>query len=194
MFDGPYFRLPCCCPGETISRPSATDDELARLLGRCAARDRFALHPVYEAMAPVLYGLALRLLRNRALAQETLQEAFLQIWSNAGRFDPERGSARAWMIGILRYRALDRIGGEARYAASGEMPEPAEDVPVSAEDREALFTCLSELPETSRRCITLAYVEGMSHQEIATHLGHPLGSVKSWILRGLGTLKKCMER
>lgn len=189
MFDGLSF------PGlETASAHSVADDELARLLGRCAARDRSALRAIYDAMAPVLFSVALRLLRNRGLAEDALQDAFLQIWRNADRFDSARGPARAWMIGVLRYRALDRINAETRHASSGEMPDIAEEVPVSIEDRSALATCLGELPETSRRCVVLAYVEGLSHHEIAAHMERPLGTVKSWILRGLSTLKKCLER
>ena len=189
MFDGLSFS-----ELETNSAHSVADDELARLLGRCAERDRSALQAVYRTMAPLLFSVALRLLRNRSLAEDTLQDAFLQIWRNADQFDPARGGARAWMIGVLRYRALDRISAEARHASSGEMPDIAEDVAVSVEDRGALFTCLGELPDNTRQCVVLAYVEGLSHHEIAAQMNKPLGTVKSWILRGLGTLKKCLER
>lgn len=152
------------------------------------------MRAVYDIMSPLLFGIALRLLRDRALAEDTLQDAFLQIWRNAGRFDPGRGSARGWMIGVLRYRALDRLDLEGRHAGHGELPDVAEELPVSVEDRGALAGCLGELPETSRQCVLLAFVEGMSHPEISAALAKPLGTVKSWIARGLVTLKLCLER
>lgn len=145
-------------------------------------------------MSPLLFGIALRLLRDRSLAEDTLQEAFLQIWRNADRFDPRRGSARAWMIGVLRYRALDRLDLEGRHAGHGEIPDIAEELPVSVEDRGALSECLRKLPEASRQCLLLAFVEGLSHPEISTAVAKPLGTVKSWIARGLAALKLCLER
>ena len=123
-----------------------------------------------------------------------MQEAFLQIWRNAGRFDARRGSPRAWMIGVLRYRALDRLNHEARHFSHGELPDLAEEMPVSVEDRGALADCLRQLPETSRQCLLLSYVEGMSHPEISTTMAKPLGTVKSWITRGLAALKLCLEQ
>ncbi len=201
MFDGIYHDSL-----EATSAHPVADEELARLLERCAAQDRLALRGVYDAMSPLLFGIALRLLRNRSLAEDTLQEAFLQIWRNASQYDPNRGSARAWMIGVLRYRALDRINLEtkhasqydsrydSRYESGGEMPEIAAFAPVSAEDRSTLASCLEELPEASRQSVLLAFIEGMSHPEIAAALEKPLGTVKSWISRALAALKQCLER
>ncbi|MCU4160310.1 sigma-70 family RNA polymerase sigma factor [Acidiphilium sp. AL] len=173
---------------------TAAEGELALVLGRCAARDPSALRSLYDAMAPTLFGIALRLLRNRPHAEETLQEAFLQIWRNADRFDAARGSPRAWMIGILRYRALDRLETENRHTGDGELPDIAADIPVGIEDRRALSDCLGELPENWRRSVLLSFVEGYSHSEIAVRTNTPLGTVKSWIARGLDALKKCLER
>lgn len=166
--------------------------ELAPLLARCAAGDPAALRLLYEAMAPALFGIALRLLRNRANAEETLQETFLQIWRNANRFDAARGSPRAWMIGILRYRALDRLGTETKHASDGDLPDIADPLPVAVEDRRALSDCLGQLPENWRRSVVLSFVEGYSHGEIAARTGTPLGTVKSWILRALSALKACL--
>lgn len=173
---------------------SAAEGELAQILRRCAARDASALRSLYDAMAPTLFGIALRLLRNRPHAEETLQEAFLQIWRNAGRFDADRGSPRAWMIGILRYRALDRLEAENRHASDGELPDIAENIPVGIEDSRALADCLGELPENWRRSVLLSFVEGYSHSEIAARTDTPLGTVKSWIARSLDALKHCLER
>lgn len=179
-------------------RPQAVsgtaDKELVELLTRCAARDAKALRAIYDRMAPTMLGVALRLLRNRPQAEETLQEAFLQIWRNAARFDTGRGSARAWMIGILRYRALDRLDVERKHAGSGELPDVAAEVAVPIEDSRALAGCIGELPETWRRSVILSYVEGYSHSEIANITKTPLGTVKSWIVRSLDALKKCLDR
>lgn len=195
----------CCCSGigyaECIDDGWASkmsgitsENELALMLGQCAARDAKALRTLYEATASLLFGIALRLLRNRPQAEETLQEAFLQIWRNAGQFDASRGSAKAWMIGIVRYRALDRLEGEKRHVSTDEFPDIAADTPVAVEDGRALISCMEELPETWRRSVMMSYVEGYSHTEIAELTTTPLGTVKSWIARSLDLLKKCLER
>lgn len=189
MFDGTGFSL---VSGRTIG--AAGDDGLSALLRRCAERDPLALRALYDAMAPTMLGVALRLLRNRPHAEETLQDAFLQIWRNADRFDTARGSPKAWMIGILRYRALDRIETEKRHAGTDELPDVAAEMPVDIEDSHALSACIKELPENWRRSVILSYVEGYSHSEIADLTKTPLGTIKSWIVRSLDALKKCLDR
>jgi RNA polymerase sigma-70 factor (ECF subfamily) len=189
MFDGTGFIL--LSDG---AAGVAADDGLAALLRRCAERDPLALRALYDAMAPTMLGVALRLLRNRPHAEETLQDAFLQIWRNADRFDIQRGSPKAWMIGILRYRALDRLENEKRHTGTDELPDVAAELPVDIEDSRALSTCINELPETWRRSVMLSYVEGYSHSEIAELTKTPLGTIKSWIVRSLDALKKCLER
>ncbi|MGC9270666.1 sigma-70 family RNA polymerase sigma factor [Acidiphilium sp.] len=178
---------------EAVAGPAVHDD-LTALLRRCANRDPLALRALYDTMAPTMLGIALRLLRNRPHAEETLQEAFLQIWRNADRFDPSRGSPKAWMIGILRYRALDRLETERHHTGTDELPDVAAEVPVGLEDSHALSGCIKELPEHWQRSIMLSYVEGYSHSEIAALTNTPLGTIKSWIVRSLDALKKCLER
>lgn len=189
MYDGTDFNV---VTGRTVG--TSAEDGLAQILRRCAARDPLALRSLYDAMAPTLLGIALRLLRNRPHAEETLQDAFLQIWRNAERFDSSRGSPKAWMIGILRYRALDRLENERRHTGTDELPDVAAEMPVDIEDSRALFSCIGELPENWRRSVVLSYVEGYSHSEIAELTKTPLGTVKSWIVRSLDALKKCLER
>ncbi|MGC8526591.1 RNA polymerase sigma factor [Acidiphilium sp.] len=173
----------------------AADEELGRLVEACQAQDAAALRELYRRMSPMLMGVALRLLRDRPQAEEVLQEAFLQVWRNAARFDRARGSAKAWMIGIVRYRALDRIDSERRQPANGgEIPDIAAEMPVAVEDGRALAACLGELPEHWRRAVVLSFVDGYSHSEIAERTDTPLGTVKSWISRALGALKRCLER
>lgn len=198
MFDG--FDTGHLCTrreaGEvsSVAQARQSDVDLGRLLGRCAHGDSAALRALYDAMAPSMLAVALRLLRQKSHAEDAVQEAFLQIWRNAARFDAARGSPRAWMIGIVRYRALDRIDADGRYTDDSAMPEPVTVDPVAFEDRDALGACLGELPETWQQTIVLSYVEGYSHSEIATRTETPLGTVKSWIARGLAALKTCLER
>lgn len=173
---------------------SVADEHLVQLLRRCAGRDSMALRELYNALSPIMMGVALRLLRDRSRAEEALQEAFLQIWRNADRFDPGRGSARAWMIGIVRYRVLDRLETERRHGATGEVPDTPDEPAVSIEDSHALAGCIGELPEAWRRAVVLSYMEGYSHSEIAGMTETPLGTVKSWILRSLAALRKCLDR
>jgi RNA polymerase sigma-70 factor, ECF subfamily len=176
--------------------------EPGALLAACAGGDRSALHRLYRDMAPQLLGIALRLLGSRPLAEEVLQDAFVQIWRNAGRFDPALGSAEAWMVGILRYRALDRREAERRHVRPGDLSlDEADDAGVLGsqplrfgEEALTLLRCLNELNEGAKQSIVLAYLEGCSQGEIAERMGQPLGTVKSWILRGLDALRRCLDR
>ncbi len=188
MFDGIVSY-----PLMSTTLGTAEDVRLRALLSRCAGRDSAALRSLYDLAAPKLLGIALRLLRNRPQAEDVVQEAFLQIWRNADRFDAARGSAMGWMVAILRYRALDRIEAEKRHTGTDELPDIAAELPVSVEDQSALATCLGTLPEAWQRSIKLAFVDGYSHTEIAELTKTPLGTVKSWILRGLASLKRCLE-
>lgn len=181
--------------------PASTDTDLDRLVARCAEGDARALRAVYDALSGLLLGVAIRILNDRRLAEEAVQDAFVQIWRNAARFDPAMGTARAWIVGMVRYRALDLRDAEGR-APRGAMEIGEADAagaiggeaPPAFEDRGALRLCLGELKDGPRRSILLAFVEGCSHPEIAERLGQPLGTVKSWILRGLGALRECMDR
>ncbi len=189
MFDGitPYRPM--------RASTALTDDERLRtLLDRCAARDDGALRALYDLTAPKLLGIGLRLLRNRSQAEDVVQETFLQIWRNASRFDRARGSAMGWMVAILRYRALDRLDSEKRHTSSDELPDIAAELSVSVEDQSALTACLGGLPEQWQQSIRLAFIEGYSHAEIAERTNNPLGTVKSWILRGLASLRRCLEQ
>lgn len=179
-----------------------SEAEVARLLAACADRDRRAFQRLYELTSGQLLACLVRILRNRALAEEALQEAFIQIWRRAGQFQDERGSAWAWLVSIARYRAIDLRRREGRRAASGSEEFealPAGDEPHDAQlmlgrrTSAALDRCLGALQERQRRCILLAYQGGLTHAEVAGEIGEPLGSVKSWIRRGLAALKRCLE-
>lgn len=185
----------------SLSADPATDDA-GRLILRCAAGERAALHTLYTAMAPMLLGLAARMLGDRRLGEEAVQDCFVQVWRNAAQFDPALGGGRSWMIGILRFRAIDLRESERRRAPINPVEMEAADQagalgatpPPPMDDRMALRHCLGQLKDAARHSIMMAYVEGCSHAEIAERLDQPLGTVKSWILRGLASLRECLER
>ena len=179
-----------------------SEPELARMLAACARQDRQAFQRLYESTAAQLLACLIRILRNRALAEEALQEVYVQVWRRAGEFQRARGSSWAWMISIARYRAIDLQRRERRLAvgASEGIEEIAgneesydERLALGLRASTALDRCLAALQPRQRECIALAYQGGLTHAEVAGAIGEPLGSVKSWIRRGLTALKRCLE-
>jgi RNA polymerase sigma factor (sigma-70 family) len=174
--------------------------DLNDALSLCAKGDRLALRAIYDSEAPRMLGVATRLLRRRALAEEAVHDTFMQIWQKAGSFDASRGNGRSWIYAVLRNRALNILRGEARTdlvedfepmgLASGE--EDAESVMLRLSDAGSLRRCLETLEPARRQAITLAYIHGLSHGELAGRLGVPLGTIKSWIRRSLVSLRECM--
>jgi RNA polymerase sigma-70 factor, ECF subfamily len=177
------------------------DEQLAALLDRCTAADSGALQRLYELASPVLFACLMRILRRRALAEEALQDVFVSIWQRAGQFHASRGRPMAWMMSIARYRAIDLL----RHERSAPLLVP--DLPERAEADEArdesaaawmpagglLERCLGLLNSQQRNCLELAFVGGNSHEAISRLTGNPLGTVKSWIRRGLQSLRQCLE-
>jgi RNA polymerase sigma-70 factor (ECF subfamily) len=173
--------------------------ELDSLLVRCAAGDRAAFRQVYDRVGGRLYGVALRMTRSPTLAADAVQDAMVQAWQEAGRFDPARGNAEAWLLALARYRTLDLVRRQGREVPGYVMADQGDDGPSAldtlAEDEQAaqLRGCLARLDQERQRLLTLAFVEGLSHSEIAGVLGQPLGTVKSWIRRGLIALRDCLQ-
>lgn len=179
-----------------------TEPEVAGLLAACARQDRPAFQRLYELTSSQLLACLVRILRNRALAEDALQDVFVQVWRRAAQFERGRGSSWAWLIAIARYRAIDLQRHERRLAAGG-----VEDIAEMSADEEphdslmtlghhaaaALDGCLAALQPRQRDCILLSYQNGMTHAEVAERIGEPLGSVKSWIRRGLTALRRCLE-
>jgi RNA polymerase sigma-70 factor (ECF subfamily) len=174
-------------------------DDLTGLLWRIAAGDRMAFRSLYDAQASRLYSVAMRITRQAPLAADAVHDAFLQVWRNAASFDPARGGAEAWLLSMVRYRALDIARRRGREISDEDVPERIDEDPdplarlEQSRDAEALRACLSELEEERRRVIVLAFVDGLSHSEVADRLKAPLGTVKSWIRRGLQSLRACLE-
>jgi RNA polymerase sigma factor (sigma-70 family) len=174
--------------------------DLADALRRCAAGDRAALRVIYDAEASRMLGVAMQLLRRRSLAEDAVQDAFMQAWQKAASFDPSRGNARTWLYAILRHRALNMLRSETRVELVDDFEpmglesddENAESVVLRLSDTGALKRCLDRLDPLRRKAIVLAYVHGLSHGELAGRFGVPLGTMKSWIRRSLIFLKECM--
>ncbi len=177
----------------------ADETETTRLLRSCADGDKAAFRRLYERQAPRLYGLALRLLQQPALASDAVHDAFVQVWRRSARFDPSRNAGEAWLASLLRYRAIDILRRRSREQYGIERREEADDAPDALDqlagraDSEALHRCLEELEEAQRRAIVLAFLDGLSHVELASRLRSPLGTVKSWVRRGLLGLRRCLE-
>jgi RNA polymerase sigma-70 factor, ECF subfamily len=181
-----------------------TNDGIQDLLARCALGDEQAFSALYRACAPKLFAVAVRITRRADWAEDVLQESFVNIWHHAQRYDPGKSAPMTWMTAIVRNRALDLLrrprqadGSEEEYQAAlaaipDDTPGPAELLQRSTDARR-LAECLQQLSEEQRRSITLAFFHGLSHGELAVHLGKPLGSVKTWIRRGLDRLRACLD-
>lgn len=173
------------------------NDHMEALLARVALRDRKAFHELYEVSSSHLLAVALRILHSRAQAEEALQDGFVQIWQNAKGFNPAKARASTWMSAIVRYRALDAVRRHGRESSWDDLADSAaSEIPAwhDSTPEPRLQPCLQELGNNPRECVTLAFVEGYSHQELSSRLDTPLGTIKSWIRRGLNQLKECLER
>lgn len=182
-----------------IAEGKARNDEVAVLLGRCAQADEAAFRRLYEMESPRLYGVALRITHQPALAADAVHDAMLQVWRNAARFDPARGNARAWLLGLARYRALDAVARTGREVLDVAVPEVADTDPdpleqlLASREGTALHCCLQRVQADHRNLITLAFIEGLTHVEVAARVGQPLGTVKSIIRRVLTALRACLD-
>jgi RNA polymerase sigma-70 factor (ECF subfamily) len=177
----------------------ALTGELEGLVAAAATGDRAAFQRLYELQSPRLYGLALRMTRDAGMAADALHDAMLQAWQKASRYDPSLGPVEAWLVGLLRYRAIDLIRRYGRerpgFEAEAEGTDPEPDALsrlVESEDTSALRRCLAALDERYRRVVVLSFMDGLSHTELAERLTAPLGTVKSWIRRGLLNLRECL--
>jgi RNA polymerase sigma-70 factor (ECF subfamily) len=178
-----------------------TQQHLNELMRRVAAGDRAAFGKLYAATSAKLYGVVLRILRRRDLADEVMQEAYVRIWNNARSFDPARASPITWMVTIARNRALDEIRKVAPLSLEAlpgalDIRDPAmlaSDAMEASDDQAKLRRCLDGLEPTQREIVRLAYLEGQSREELAQQFGHPVGTIKTWLHRSLKQLKGCLE-
>jgi RNA polymerase sigma-70 factor (ECF subfamily) len=183
--------------------PETDGDLIATLFARAALRDQRAFARLYEHCCGRLYGIALRIVRRQDWAEEVLQESFVNIWNHMGEYSAQRSAPMTWMTAIVRNRALDWLrrpnlehGSDDYDIMIQALADPAggpEHILGSTREAHRLIGCLETLSATQRQSITLAYLYGLSHGELADHLREPLGTVKTWIRRGLEKLRGCLE-
>ena len=182
-----------------MSRNEPDDAELEALLSRCAAGDRAALETLYARVAPILLAVLMRILRRRDAAEDALQDVFVSVWQRARQFDPIRGRALAWLVSMARYRAIDLQRATRPAVALSEVstrePQLQSEGPAESGDMlgtgALLLRCLEQIAAPQRRCLMLAYEEGLTHNEIARAVNEPLGTVKSWVRRSLTSKPSC---
>ncbi len=179
--------------------------EEADCLSRVArARDESAFSRLYDLQSPLLFSLACRMLGSEEDAQEVVQEVMLKMWREAGRYDPARGSVRAWSVTMTRSRCLDRLRSRAvlrRHESqpAADSPEPADDAPMAVEDmlraetQAVVRRALSALPDEQRRALEASFFDGLSQSQIAAETGEPLGTVKTRVRLGMRKLAELLK-
>ncbi len=191
--------------------PRPDSDRLAFWLGQITLGDKSAFAALYEATSPYLMGVAMRVLKRRERAEEVLQEAYVNVWRGAAGFAQTEASPMSWLIAIVRHKALDHLRNTQhsdRHASlddeadgsAGVAHQMASDAPdpmamlSAASEQHGIRLCLDTLDAPLRQSLALAYYEGLSHGEVARHMRAPLGTVKSWLSRGVLRLRACLER
>jgi RNA polymerase sigma-70 factor (ECF subfamily) len=173
---------------------------LGLLIERVAARDRAAFSSLYAATSAKLYGIILRILRRRELADEVLQEVYVQIWERAAYYDAAKGAPITWMVAIARNRALDEVRRKSAVSIEdtpevmnlvGEEEHPLDRVEKSQE-LARLSQCLDALDSNRRELVLLAYREGMSREALGQRFSRPSATIKSWLRRSLLQLRDCL--
>ena len=169
---------------------------------RVAERDRPAYAELYQRTSAKLYGIVLRILRRRDVADEVLQEVYVQIWERAAQYDATRASPVGWMAVIARNRAIDEVRRK-RPVSLDDAPEALQvatdagdplDLLEQSEALQRLHQCLEHLEPDRRQVVLSAYYEGLSREELAIRFGHPIGTIKSWLHRSLLQLRDCLKQ
>jgi RNA polymerase sigma factor (sigma-70 family) len=175
--------------------------QLADLIVRTGRGDRAAFRAVYDSTSSKLLGVILRIVKNRAGAEEILQDVYLRLWQNAASYVREAGPPMGWLVSIARNRAIDVIRqktpdlmgpGEDGVDWFDKLAEPR-DREADMLDVSALRHCLGQVDEEHRSCILLAYYEGWSREELAQRFDRPVNTIKTWLHRGLASLRTCLD-
>ena len=180
---------------------TAVSEELFRLIALSGQGDRKAFSALYDATSAKLFGLSLRILNRKDLAEEALQEAFVNIWHHAQNYRPDKDNVMTWMTTIVRNKCFDMLRAmpqESQLAEEQSFDDWASNDLTPFEraaersDTKALLGCMEHLAPLQRQAIALSYFHGMAHEQLSTHLVQPLGTVKTWLRRGLQSLRDCM--
>lgn len=190
-------RMDSSAPALTVA---GRGHELSPIMRSIASGDRSALSDLYGRTSAKLYGICVRVLGSDAEAEEVLQEVYITVWRKADRFDPAKASPITWLAVLARNKAIDRI--RTRRAALSPLEDASEiadeqpsalEVLEGSEERNRLNACLDELDEQQRLMIRAAFLDGATYPELAQRQGVPLGTMKSWIRRGLLRLRECLQ-
>ncbi len=176
-----------------------TDDPIAEMLRRCAAQDRAAFRALYSASSAKLFGLLIRILGDRAEAEDALQEVFTRVWLRAARYDGTRGSGMAWLVALARNHAIDRL--RARPRVTAEVPEDIADDRMRPETRLIatgellrMTDCFGKLEPDRAEALRGAYLRGLSYSELAARFDVPLNTMRTWLRRSLISLRDCLNQ
>ena len=182
-------------------------DSVDQLLARVALGDQAAFRALYAASAGRLLGVAMRLIGDKARAEDALQESFVAIWNQAGKYAAHRAQAMTWMTAIVRNKAIDSLratpkempltqtnddGEESSHDVADHNPGPLQSLLERCAD-ERLRHCLGHIEESPRQALLMAFYDGLTHQELAERLATPLGTIKAWVRRGLARLQTCLQ-
>lgn len=175
--------------------------ELVWLLAAVARGDRDAFERLYAATRAKIYGVALRILRRKDLAEEVTQESYLRVWRRAPEFDPARATPITWMVAIARNRALDIVRKKAEapieeeplaIEAGGELAQ-ASPKPEMTDELKRLLACMGNLDEERRRLLLLAYYSGWTREQLAAKFDKPVNTIKTWLRRSLLQIRECLQ-
>jgi RNA polymerase sigma factor (sigma-70 family) len=201
MFDilSPFSQTAPRPARRAMDTSARQDADLSELVRRIAQKDEAALGALYDASVSRVYGLALRITRQREVAEEVAEDVYLQVWTQAERFDARRGNVFAWLLTICRSRALDQL---RRRDDAQPHPEPEtllteaittdgdpQDLLLAVERNSRLHAVLGQLSPVQRQLLALAFFKGLSHQEIADHTAMPLGTVKTHLRKALEAMR-----
>ena len=188
-------------------KPTELRSRLAALMAKTALGDEAAFAELYKQTSAHLYGIAVRILRDGAAAEEILQEAFVSVWHHAGSYEAARSHPSTWLAAIVRNRCLDQLRRREldtvtltaddddgrEFVLPSTDPTPVEMLLAGAE-AQSVRDCVDQLDAGPKQAIALAFYQGLSHAELARHMRQPLGTIKSWLRRGLERLKGCLDR
>lgn len=176
-------------------------DDIEALIAQIALGDRAAFARLYDATSGKLFAICLRVLKQRAIAEDAMQDAYVKIWKNAARYQVTGHSPMTWLITIARNTAIDRLRGQPktedldtfgdRLAAPGPSPEQSA---IAGSEARRIGACLDELDGQHRDAVTAAYLDGESYKDLSARLDVPLNTIRTWLRRGLISLKECMSR
>jgi RNA polymerase sigma-70 factor, ECF subfamily len=177
-----------------------TPDDISKLLARVALRDAQAFDRLYEHTSAKLFGVALRLLRDRAEAEDALQEIYLKVWQRADHYAVSRASAISWLVAIARNHAIDRLRSRSvtvdidddALAIAEDRPTP-EASAIAGSERAKVEDCLGQLESDRAQAVRGAYLDGYSYQELAERFAVPLNTMRTWLRRSLIKLRECLE-